>query len=145
MELNKSRKKALLIFSILFVVLFIVSGWGITRYLSQTITASEYISEKYRNDSIDIVTDTPSIGKDYIAKILTTSQIHNYSFEMGKSSYDDNLKAYKCEYKLISERVDRDGYRKYIHKCAWVHVDFNSNNGDYIITPRVIKVIKAVD
>lgn len=145
MNLDNSRKQVLKVFSILFVIFSIIFVCAVNKYMNRTVSVSEYLSEKYRNDSIDIVQRTPSIGKYHISKILENFDNDNYSFDMGHSSYDTKLQAYKCEYKLIKIQCNNDGYHKQIHKCAWVQIDFKSNNGDYIITPHVIKVVHAID
>lgn len=134
--LTLDNKTALFFFGFIAIMLFL---WArILEKEAERYTPYEYVTEIHKVDSICISQEEPKYAEVWLKKKLKKE---TQDFEIEKKSYDKNAKAYRIDYKfwnkgISDERLTSDNA---IYKTVWIKMNFKINDGDYKISPEIIK------
>ena len=95
-------------------------------------TPTEWVRCIYERDSIEITKKEPKYAEVWLKKQLKKKCA---KYKIIDSFYDESMNAYKVDYEFQLKPKS-----KTICKQVWIRFDFKINEGDYIITPKLLKL-----
>lgn len=130
--MSKNQK----IWLMVLIAFILFNIFAIIQVSKKTITKtpSEWVEFKHKHDSINITEKTSEFAKNYVNNYLKRKKIYYYTILY--HHYDDSIKAYAVRYDFKAKQTSTE-----VSKTVWIKFHFNCNNGDYIITPEIIKLI----
>lgn len=126
-------RKALKLSIIILTLSLICFGFGFyTKTKTIRKTPTEWVRCIYERDSIEITQKEPRYAEVWLKKNLSKRCA---KYKLIDSFYDESMNAYAVYYKFQLKPQS-----KTIYKQVWIRFDFKINEGDYIITPKLVKL-----
>lgn len=111
----------------ILVVLIIALLFG--YMMTPKYTPSDIVHELHMQDSINITTNSPLLVKNYIAKKIAL-EFKDAEILSTKYYYDSTAYCTKVKIDTVTYNI-------------WARLEFYTNEGDYIINPKILNWINA--
>lgn len=148
METNHYNRIGLIIPLLLFIIFILNTVYAVERN-KMTSAPKDFAIALYKEDSIQITSKSKELAESFIKKKIKKNKSVKGKIVM--TWYDDSLSSYLVEYKYIDTckiLTKRNSGKILVYendlncRYVWVKFLFESNNGDYIITPKIIKTAR---
>ena len=143
MEKNGIQIKSAIILSFVIIALSLIScrlGYKMIDRRSPT----EYVSAIHSEDSLFFVRYNKDLAKEYVNEYIRNKKDIIGGIEYAE--YDKELDAYFIHYWYVKRCfLDQEGvvHASHLHdRYMWIRYEFKVNDGDYKITPKIIKNVR---
>lgn len=127
------------------LLIFVIIASILMKNCRDTYTPHEYMDALRAKDSIELTQGNGVRREQDIREFVNDKIRQNKNIQgvIENCVFDNNMGAWEVSYSYaMNKDLDEDGTtlgKNIIEKVVWIKMDFNYNNGEYILKPKIIK------